>query len=377
MTKMLSHDSTMTSFIANISFLLKMPPLIDLEPLRAEISLLYPSHTVEEILGILQNEHNINLTTRTLTTRLRTWGLRKLQKYISNPALDERILHLYKSDLSTRKILETLQLEGYQISNRTLQRARKRLGIVLRIDDPALQQERFREGKTASLRRRRALNRQVASSSRTRTRTHTLQVPGIHNSTVASTESTTMNSREALTGPVQALLKTLTASPPSIPNILKAFTTNPSPLIYEHGLPQLAPFLGRSFTGRKGVSHYFEVLAETLSIEGMTFEDEKAWLVDGSAMAVCLRGQARFMWKETGQAWDETFVYRIALAKDVSEEGDGGLKVSEYRVWADTGAAYLARCGQLGELVGGGGDDGESRPLDSLGSGLNVYGSCG
>ncbi|OQE29519.1 hypothetical protein PENSTE_c002G03303 [Penicillium steckii] len=190
-----------------------------------------------------------------------------------------------------------------------------------------------------------------------------------------------MTSRKALTNPVNALLQALTSSPSSIQNVLKTFTTNPAPLIYEHGLPQLAPFLGRPFTGVDGVRRYFEILGETLSIEKMTFEDEEAWVVDTSASAVVLRGNARFTWKGTGQAWDETFIYRIRLAVDLGG-APGELKVSEYRVWADTGAAYLARCGELSEVLKGDGDGilnegGKIGSQDVLGGGLNVYGSCG
>jgi hypothetical protein len=185
----------------------------------------------------------------------------------------------------------------------------------------------------------------------------------------------------------------------------------------------------------------------------MSFENEEAWLVDDDCMAVVLRGRARFTWKGKtadgvtgggGQGWDETFIYRIALAEetgaDVGEAvdmartgvsttptttpegkpgkkavaGRGQLKVCEYRVWADTGAAYLARMGRLGDLLGEKGGvegiyfrdgDGEGDPemeerkmegremegretrgslnrkrsgsQDVLGAGLSVYGSCG
>ena len=141
-------------------------------------------------------------------------------------------------------------------------------------------------------------------------------------------------------------------------------------------------------------------------------------------MAVVLRGKAKFTWNATGQGWDETFVYRIAVATEMEEEDAAGegvgvgvdmakpgakgeLKVVEDRVWADTGACYLARCGRLGDLMGErGGVEGiyfadgkgdremEARKMegretrgslsrkrsgqqDVLGSGLNVYGSCG
>ncbi|KAJ5119017.1 hypothetical protein N7448_010726 [Penicillium atrosanguineum] len=157
-----------------------------------------------------------------------------------------------------------------------------------------------------------------------------------------------MVTRKSLITAVQSLLTALSTPPDQNPNLLSTFTTNPPPLCFEHGLPQLVPFLGRYFTGQEGVTRYFALLSEHLDIKNMTFEPDTDWLVDEVSMAVCLRGNAQFVWKSTGQAWDETFVYRIVVAEDT---GAKGLKVQEYRVWADTGAAYLARLGRLGELV--------------------------
>ncbi|KAJ5548810.1 hypothetical protein N7513_006044 [Penicillium frequentans] len=157
-----------------------------------------------------------------------------------------------------------------------------------------------------------------------------------------------MTPRSTLNGPIQSLLATL-VTPNPISTITSTFTTQPAPIVHEHGLQQLAPFLGRTFTGIDGISEYFNILMKTLEIKSMTFEPESNWLVDDTNMAVCLRGTARFTWQETSQSWDETFVYRIALAKDTSEDEEkrGRLLVSEYKVWADTGAAYLARIGEL------------------------------
>lgn len=266
-----------------------------------------------------------------------------------------------------------------------------------------------------------------------------------------------MTPRTTLITPVQSLLNALQATPPSPSQLQQTFTTTPLPLIHEHGLPQLAPFLGRSFTGQDGVARYFQLLGDDVEIAALDFEPEEMWCVDDVAMAVCLRGSGRFRWKRTDQAWDETFVYRVALAVDLGEVSDattsasasgsagagrdvdlggvgigpvspggsdllaggkGTLKVCEYRIWADTGAAYLARLGRLGELVvegcvdgsgrggyegihvravgkeeeenvdvvGGEQRSGETRRSvgrkrsggqDVLGSGLNVYGSCG
>ncbi|KAF7587350.1 hypothetical protein BBP40_007391, partial [Aspergillus hancockii] len=138
---------------------------------------------------------------------------------------------------------------------------------------------------------------------------------------------------------VQTLCTAFSTSAP-FPSLLSNFTTTPQPTALEHGLPALAPFLGRRFTGHDGLTTYFGLLSDLLAIEKMDFEPQQDWVVDERAMAISLRGSARFRWKETGQTWEETFAYRIGLVED----GDGGdVKVGVYEVWADTGAAYLAR----------------------------------
>lgn len=195
--------------------------------------------------------------------------------------------------------------------------------------------------------------------------------------------------RTTLLEPAQALCSAF-ASAASIPELLSHFTSNPLPIAHEHGLPSLAPFLGRTFTGLDGVARYFELVARLLRYEKMEFDPEDQWVVDPVAMAVCVRGYARFIWNETGEAWDETFCYRIALAEDAQGRG---LKVQEYRVWADTGAAYLARTGKLKEVnhdYEDGHADGDEKHKtrkdvdrrrsgcgDVLGGGLQYYGSCG
>lgn len=52
-----------------------------------------------------------------------------------------------------------------------------------------------------------------------------------------------------------------------------------------------------------------------------------------------VKGQAKFTWIETGQSWNETFIYSL----DFDDES----MVTNYQVWADSGAAYLARHGKL------------------------------
>ena len=111
---------------------------------------------------------------------------------------------------------------------------------------------------------------------------------------------------------------------------------HPSIRIHEHGLPQLAPFLGRTFTGAAGLAEYLSLVSSSLTYSDLHFT---SYLVDAAARQVCVRGGGRFTWTSTGQSWDETFVYILGF----DEEG----RVERYEVWADTGAAWLAGRGEL------------------------------
>lgn len=129
------------------------------------------------------------------------------------------------------------------------------------------------------------------------------------------------------------------ASQKPLDDILAHFSTTHDIMAHEHGLQQLAPFLGRQYTGRQGVKEYFETLASYLSYENMKFN---TYVVDAAENRVSVRGEATFTWTRTGQSWDEIFTYVLAL----DEDG----KVVKYEVWADAGAAYLASKGQLDAL---------------------------
>jgi hypothetical protein len=118
--------------------------------------------------------------------------------------------------------------------------------------------------------------------------------------------------------------------------ILDHFSTASEPVAIEHGLPQLAPFLGRPFKGLDGVKQYFGLLGEHLSYKDMRFVD---YIVDVETGKVSARGTATFTWTKTGQSWDEVFTYVLAF--------DEQRKVKSYEVWADSGAAYLASQGKL------------------------------
>lgn len=109
--------------------------------------------------------------------------------------------------------------------------------------------------------------------------------------------------------------------------------SNP-PTAYEHGHPSLAPFLGQPFLGLAGVEEYFNKVQECLTFENMRFSD---YVVDVERSVVCVRGEARFTWKETGKGWDEVFAYRLGLVEE-EMQGRRVWKVSVYEVWADSGS---------------------------------------
>ncbi|KAL1749269.1 hypothetical protein HDZ31DRAFT_71076 [Schizophyllum fasciatum] len=121
--------------------------------------------------------------------------------------------------------------------------------------------------------------------------------------------------------------------------LIAYFSTLYQPTALEHGEPALAPFIGRPFVGLPAVLRYFELLASLLTYENMDFS---SFVVDPEVRRVACRGRAVFKWRSTGESWDETFAYLIDF--------DEGLKVTDYQVWADSGAAYLASQGKLDEV---------------------------
>jgi hypothetical protein len=122
-----------------------------------------------------------------------------------------------------------------------------------------------------------------------------------------------------------------------IQTILSHFSRTHQCTAIEHGLPILAPFLGRPFTGLDAIKEYFTLVVDLLSYEDMEFSE---YTVDVEASRVCVKGNAKFTWKSTGKSWEESFVYML----DFDDEA----KVTDYQVWADSGAAYLASKGELG-----------------------------
>jgi hypothetical protein len=77
-------------------------------------------------------------------------------------------------------------------------------------------------------------------------------------------------------------------------------------------------------------------LQKHLSYQDMSFSE---FFADAEASKVGVKGKAKFTWLGTGESWDETFTYVL--------DYDHECKVTNYQVWADSGAAYLASRGEL------------------------------
>ncbi|KAF8974418.1 hypothetical protein BDZ97DRAFT_21640 [Flammula alnicola] len=145
-------------------------------------------------------------------------------------------------------------------------------------------------------------------------------------------------SREELSQAAQTFCDAF-AEKNDLETILSYFSTTHEVSAIEYGHPILAPFLGRPFVGISGVQQYFELIASLLSYKDITFSQ---YVIDPVAMKVSVKGKGTFTWLSTGQSWDETFTYTLDF--------DDELKVIQYQVWADSGAAYLARNGKLSEV---------------------------
>ena len=90
--------------------------------------------------------------------------------------------------------------------------------------------------------------------------------------------------------------------------ILSHFSTTHATSCFEHGLPALAPFLGRTFTKP---AEYLEIIAKYLTYENIKYF---AFMVDVETHKVNVQGSARFTWIETNESWDEVFIYVLDSA---------------------------------------------------------------
>jgi hypothetical protein len=121
--------------------------------------------------------------------------------------------------------------------------------------------------------------------------------------------------------------------------IVSLFSSTRPITAIEYGEKELAPFLGRRFEGEQGIRDYFGLVSSLLTFDEMSFSE---YIVDTEEKKVAVKGKSVFEWKETGESWDETFAYVLDFDDDA--------KVVRYQIWADSGAAYLARTASLGAL---------------------------
>ncbi|KOC18440.1 hypothetical protein AFLA70_840g000170 [Aspergillus flavus AF70] len=95
-------------------------PTIDLEPHKAEITALYQrNEQVAAIQDYLKESFNLQLSKRTLESRLQEWGLLHQDRTVG---------------LEDKDILYVLHQEGVTLSPRIPRRMRKSLGLVRRTD---------------------------------------------------------------------------------------------------------------------------------------------------------------------------------------------------------------------------------------------------
>ncbi|KAE8334194.1 hypothetical protein BDV24DRAFT_156997 [Aspergillus arachidicola] len=107
-------------------------PTIDLEPYKAEITALYQrNEPVAAIQDYLKESFNLQLSKRTLESRLQEWGLLHQDRTVSiNTDVQARIKVLFfQVGLEDKDILYVLHQEGVTLSPRTLRRMRKSLGL--------------------------------------------------------------------------------------------------------------------------------------------------------------------------------------------------------------------------------------------------------
>ena len=123
-----------------------------------------------------------------------------------------------------------------------------------------------------------------------------------------------------------------------VDEIMSHFSTSHTCSAIEYGESCLAPFLGKRFDGLEAIQSYFTLLSKYLSYKDMSFSE---FVIDTEVQKVSCKGKAKFTWTETGQSWDETFAYML----DFDDEG----RITDYQVWADSGAAYVASKGNLDE----------------------------
>lgn len=121
-----------TQIINTSHHLIMAPPVINLEPYKDEIAkLVRDRKTLQQIQLTLKVRHHIQISDRSLKSRLRLWGFNKniLLDNDQKEARDNRIIELYRQGLRDLEILRVLEKEGYQTTAASLKRIRKKLDL--------------------------------------------------------------------------------------------------------------------------------------------------------------------------------------------------------------------------------------------------------
>lgn len=138
-----------------------MPPHITLDAHKDQVLGLFADKaSLPAICKTLLDQHGISITTKTLRRRIDDWGVKggrvayrttkddalrkRVRKYVLEDKLPTKVRSSARdvtcnqnADLDIgQKILEILADDGISMSDTTLRRMRKDMGIVLRHDDP-------------------------------------------------------------------------------------------------------------------------------------------------------------------------------------------------------------------------------------------------
>lgn len=114
-------------------------PSINLEPYKAELINLYQnSASIQSLQTFLLDQHGIQLTTRTIESRLQKWGIKKQNCTASSDTmLHARIRILFfQVGLEEKDLFHVLKAEGFDISPRMLKYIRHQLGLYHRTVNP-------------------------------------------------------------------------------------------------------------------------------------------------------------------------------------------------------------------------------------------------
>jgi arginine repressor len=117
---------------------------INLELYKTEIISLFQSdNSYNSIASVLQNKYDLQITGRTIASRLKEWGIRKRNRTtVSDTVLHARIKILFfQVGLEEKELLHALQNEGFEITAGTLKRLRHRLGLQRRTNPIEAQQQ--------------------------------------------------------------------------------------------------------------------------------------------------------------------------------------------------------------------------------------------